>query len=98
MKHENDEKVTITFGVKDIAKQVLSEIQDQGAYTKTAADDLVPDKYARRILGVTRTTLFRWEKSGYLVPVRIGSKRMYKISDLEAILKGEKINPKKPQK
>ena len=95
---KKEKKISITFGVKDIAKQVLSEIQDQGAYTKTAADDLVPDKYARRILGVTRTTLFRWEKSGYLVPVRIGSKRMYKISDLEAILKGEKINPKKPQK
>ena len=98
MKHENDEKVTITFGVKDIAKQVLSEIQDQGAYTKTAADDLVPDKYARRILGVTRTTLFRWEKSGYLTPVRIGAKRMYRYSDLGEILRGERAKPKKTQK
>lgn len=98
MKQKNDEKVTITFGVREIAKQVLSEIQEQGIYTKTTADDLVPDKRARQIVSVTRNTLYRWEKIGYLTPVRIGSKRMYKISDLEAILNGEKTNPKKLQK
>lgn len=95
MESEKNKKVTITFGVKEIAKQVLSEIQEQGIYTKTTADDLVPDKRARQIVSVTRNTLYRWEKIGYLIPVRIGAKRMYRISDLEAILKGEKINPKK---
>lgn len=97
MKQKNDEKVTITFGVKEIAKQVLSEIQEQGIYTKTTAD-LVTDKQARQIVSVTRNTLYRWEKIGYLTPVRIGAKRMYRISDLEAILNGEKKNPKNLQK
>lgn len=98
MESEKNKKVTITFGVKEIAKQVLSEIQEQGIYTKTTADDLVPDKQARQIVSVTRNTLYRWEKIGYLTPVRIGAKRMYRISDLEAILNGEKNNPKNLQK
>ena len=98
MESEKNKKVTISFGVKEIAKQVLSEIQEQGIYTKTTADDLVPDKRARQIVSVTRNTLYRWEKIGYLIPVRIGSKRMYRISDLEAILNGEKKNPKNLQK
>ena len=95
---KKEKKFSITFGVKDIAKEVLTEIREQGDFNKTALDDLVPEKHAMRILTVSRNTLYRFEKSGYLVPVRIGSKRMYKISDLEAILKGEKIKPKKPQK
>ena len=89
-----NEKVTISIGVADIVKRVLTEIQDQGTFTKTTDDNLVTAKRASRIVEVTNNTLYRWEKSGYLLPIRIGSKRMYKVSDLEAILNGEKINPK----
>jgi len=39
-------------------------------------------------LGVSRSTLFRWEKDGYLKPVRIGAKVMYNLSDVEAIERG----------
>lgn len=93
-----NEKVTITIGVADIAKRVLTEIQEQGKITKTVNDEYLTAKQTADFLKVDISSLWRFEKSGYLVPVRIGSKRMYKISDLEAILKGEKINPKKPQK
>lgn len=43
---------------------------------------------AARILGVSKTTLINWEKSGKLVPLRhpINGSRMYKREDLEAIL------------
>ena len=93
-----NEKVTITIGVADIAKRVLTEIQEQGKITKTVNDEHLTAKQTADFLKVDVSSLWRFEKSGYLVPVRIGSKRMYKISDLEAILKGEKIKPKKPQK
>ena len=79
------DKITIEIGVSEINGQ--TEIRKAG-------DGLVKAKEAERILTVTDNTLFRWEKSGYLTPVRIGSKRMYKVSDLEAILKGEKVKPK----
>ena len=95
---KKEKKFSITFGVKDIAKEVLTEIREQGDFNKTALDDLVPEKHAMRILTVSRNTLYRFEKSGYLTPVRIGAKRMYRYSDLGEILRGERAKPKKTQK
>lgn len=39
-----------------------------------------------RLLGVSLTTLWRWEVSGYLKPVKIGTKVMYRASDVEGML------------
>lgn len=43
-------------------------------------------------LGVTLTTLWHWQKSGYLTPVKIGTKVMYRPSDVdELLLKSRKV-------
>jgi len=34
------------------------------------------------------SSLWRWAKMGYLTPVPVGGKRMYRLSDIEKILKG----------
>ena len=39
-----------------------------------------------KILGVSMSTLWQWAKSGYLIPVKIGTKVMYRPSDVEATL------------
>lgn len=39
-------------------------------------------------LGVDRSTLWRWEREHYLMPVRLGSKVKYKMSDIESMKKG----------
>ena len=38
------------------------------------------------MLGVNKSTLWRWQKEGYLMPVEIGGKRRYKMSDIKRIL------------
>lgn len=38
------------------------------------------------MLGVDLSTLWRWDKMGYLKPVKIGSKVMYRASDIERML------------
>ena len=38
------------------------------------------------MLEVSPTTLWRWEKCGYLIPISIGSKRRYRHSDILKIL------------
>jgi hypothetical protein len=48
----------------------------------------VPRLEACEVLKVDQSTLFRWAKRGYLVPVEVGGKRMYKMSDLKQILNG----------
>ena len=43
---------------------------------------------ASEILAVDLSTLWRWNKKGYLCPVEIGGKRRYKMSDIKRILNG----------
>ena len=86
---ENNEKVTITVGVSDIAKQVLAEMQGEKKFVRTIAEFLTARETAD-FLKIDPSTLIRWSKSNYLVPVRIGSRKMYRIEDLEAILAGDK--------
>jgi hypothetical protein len=47
-----------------------------------------PDQVAK-ILDVDKSTLWRWKKQGYLVPVEVGGKRRYKMSDIKKILEGK---------
>lgn len=42
---------------------------------------------AAKALGVSLATLWHWAKDGYLVPVKIGTKVMYKASDIDRVLK-----------
>lgn len=39
------------------------------------------------MLQVSRGTLWRWEKSGYLSPVCVGGKKLYRMSDIESKLR-----------
>lgn len=64
--------------------------------TKAALEQQVTDATAEtypsaakvaEMLDVNKTTLWRWAKSGYLVPIEIGGKRRYRMSDVERILK-----------
>jgi hypothetical protein len=48
----------------------------------------VPRLEACNILKVDQSTLFRWAKRGYLMPVEVGGRRLYKMSDLQRILNG----------
>lgn len=40
-----------------------------------------------RKLNVTLSTLWRWDKTGYLKPAKIGNKVLYRASDVEALLR-----------
>ena len=42
------------------------------------------------MLDVDKSTLWRWQKQGYLMPVEIGGKRRYRMSDIKRILEGAK--------
>ena len=49
---------------------------------------LTVDEAASR-LGVSRSTLWRWDKDGYLKKIKKGKKITYRLSDVERIINGE---------
>ena len=84
-----ENNVTFTVGVSDIAKQVIAEMEGQKKLIRTIAEFLTAKETAE-FLKVDISSLYRFEKTGYLVPIRVGKKRLYRIEDLENILQGKK--------
>lgn len=44
-----------------------------------------------KTLQVDLSTLWRWEKQGYLIGVKIGGKKRFKKSDLDKIINGGRV-------
>lgn len=60
--------------------------QEAERLQKTKPDTYVTAKEARQLLGVSNTTLWRWEKEQYIVPFRIGVKVRYRLSDIQNLM------------
>lgn len=72
-----------------IKQMVLETIEEQRAQQPQVVEDAeVTVNQAARQLHVTKVTLWRWEKSEYLTPVRIGSKVYYRQSDIDRLKQG----------
>lgn len=54
-------------------------------------DDLVPRGIVLKKLGVDPSTLWRWEKAGYLGAVRIGTKVFYRASSVNRVIEGKTV-------
>lgn len=68
--------------VRGILEEVISASNDEKDET------LLSIRQAASLLGVDRSTLWRWEKQGYLKPVRIGRKVRYKQVDVKKLTTG----------
>ncbi|MDR2385542.1 MAG: helix-turn-helix domain-containing protein, partial [Tannerella sp.] len=63
-------------------KELEQQITDANTETYPS-----PDQVAK-ILDVDKSTLWRWRRNGYLIPIEIGGKRRYRMSDVKKILEG----------
>lgn len=89
-----DLNITLKAGdLKEWANYIIGltrqELEQQVANAKSETY-LSRDEVAK-MLGVDKSTLWRWSKRDYLVPIVIGVKRRYKMSDIKRIL-GENRN------
>ena len=66
--------------VRNSKKQLEQIITDVNTETYPSPDQ------TSKILSVDKSTLWRWAKQGYLVPIEIGRKRRYRMSDIRKIL------------
>ena len=85
-------QVSITLGelieaiditIANVKSELEQTIADQKAETYLSREKVM------EIFGVGQTTMWRWQKSGYLVPINVGGKRRYRKSDIKRILEGD---------
>lgn len=82
--------VQVVLGIEDV-NELASIIADRltanviEAINNKEGERLLTCDEVQGMLGIGRTTLYRWERSGYLMPVRIGAKVRYRIADVEQI-------------
>ena len=72
-----------TILIADTKRELEQLITDQNAETYPSRDKVM------ELLGVCEATLWRWAKNGYLVPLNVGGKRRYRMSDVKRILEGD---------
>lgn len=89
------ENVLLVVNLEDL-KELVNQIHDErDAELKAIADNqhenelLTADETAK-LLGVKKNSLWRWAKNGYLTPVKIGRKCLYRQKDIEKLCQNEK--------
>lgn len=56
----------------------------------TSEEEWLSTKEAARMCRVCETTLWSWEKAGFLVPSRMGKQKLFAKSDIQKILDSRK--------
>lgn len=84
--------VSVTLSdLKEFARTVIKETMLVKQQTDVR-DELMTLDEAARYLHVTKCTLWRWRKGGYLHPSsKIGTRLMYKKTDLDEILNAKLV-------
>lgn len=74
--------------MQTFAKENESELQQSHRELFPEQNDgLINKKDVIAGFGISHTTLWKWEKTGYLVPVKVGKRVYYKREDLEKLTK-----------
>lgn len=70
--------------IAETKRELEQQITDANTETYPSREKVM------QILDVTASTLWRWQKQNYLVPINVGGKRRYLMSDIKKILEGKK--------
>lgn len=84
--------VQLVVSLADL-KELWAEWQDERQKSlneakKEEVATLTPDQVAAR-LNVTKVTLWRWQRLGYLTPVKVGRKTLYRQCDIINLMEGK---------
>ncbi|WP_080903337.1 helix-turn-helix domain-containing protein [Parabacteroides sp. Marseille-P3160] len=86
-------EINVTIKLEDLLTAVnycVNTVQEKLEINTSKENDkkYVSITECGKILGVDKSTLWRWAKNGYLVPISVGGKRVYSMSDIKKILEG----------
>ncbi len=89
---ESDLNISITITIKELKEfadyllqQSKDDIERLILETKQPKEYLTPNETVK-LLHVSRSTLYHWNKNGYLRVIEVGGRRLYRQSDIDTIL------------
>ena len=91
---KQNQNVQLVVSASDL-RELVNEWYDEREAQKEAErksiveSERISSTDAEKSLGVTSATLWRWAKTGYLVPIKVGRKNVYLKSDIHRILKSK---------
>lgn len=84
LKNENGALLVVDAkDLKEFANTIAAETAER--IEREQADMQITPTQAANMLGVDRSTLWRWGRENYLVPVKVGAKCFYWLSDVKRI-------------
>lgn len=84
---KSNANVTLSVNIHDLKEWAVTLMEDvRHKQREEEKEEYLTQKKVEDILGVTHSTLWRWDKIGYLERIRIGGKVRYRLSDIERIL------------
>ena len=70
----------------EVVKGAVEQIKKELEKTTQKSETYLSRQKVAEMLDVDLSTLWRWNKINYLVPIAIGSKKRYRLSDINRIL------------
>ena len=85
--------ISVTISLSDLTTFAQGLINNTKKQLEADVIAATEERYLSRaetceFLQVDQSTLWRWANRGYLMPVEMGGKRLYRLSDLKKILNG----------
>ena len=85
---EQERNVQIVVNAADLKELFLEWIKEKDSQIQAVKEEdqyLSPNETVS-ILRISKPTLWRWEKHGFLVPIKIAGKKYYRKSEVDALL------------
>lgn len=70
-------------------QSIVAEIRsDERKQIEKDEDRLLDTDAVKSMASISETTLWRWQKAGYLTPIYIGGVRRYRLSEVKSLMSG----------
>jgi predicted DNA-binding transcriptional regulator AlpA len=78
-----------SVSIPDLVEMIADKVQSRLLPQPTTPDRLLSPNETAKMFDVDLSTLYRWDKLGYLTKIKIGGKVRYRMSDIQKLLKHE---------
>lgn len=82
-----DSNVMLVMSAADL-KEFALELMDECAKSRKKSDNFLTIAETVEKYGISKPTLWRWSKDGYLPKVKLGGKCFYRESDITKLMEG----------